>query len=103
MVLSKSTRQDMLELKLSGEMEKLLGFLLMVKMIDKVIYKRKGYSSFFVVGLSKMIIISTIFYFISRVSKSAVLFYMLGLSVVVAAIMAEAIYQFYRSFNNGRA
>ena len=87
---------------LLGSVISQVGFLLMIHMIDKCLKKKKGFLLFFITGLGKMVVISLAFFLISRVSKTAVLFYMGGISLIVAAIMAEAVSQFFRSFRNGR-
>jgi hypothetical protein len=87
---------------LSGSLISVLGFLLMISMIDRCLKKKRGSSLFFIAGIAKMLVISCVFYFISRISKTGILFYMLGLSVIVIAIIAEAVYQFFRSSLNGR-
>jgi chromate transport protein ChrA len=58
---------------------------------------------FFLLAVSKLLVISGVFYLVSRAGDSAVLFHILGLSVIVLAIFVEAGYQLYRSFSNGRA
>ena len=57
---------------------------------------------FFFVAFFKIFLISVIFYPISRISESAVLFYILGLSIIVFATMVEGMIQLVRNFSNGR-
>lgn len=80
-----------------------LGFLLMIKVVDRILQNKKGQALFFLAALLKMGVIAAIFYAVSRISETAVLFYILGLSMIVFSIMVEGIYQLYRSFSNGRA
>lgn len=78
------------------------GFFIMIKLIDKCLFKDKGISLLFLISLLKMGLIAVIFYFISKISEEATLFFLLGLSVIVISIMIEGAYQFYRSFSNDR-
>jgi hypothetical protein len=77
-------------------------FLIMIKLTDKCLFKGKGNILFFLMTFLKMAIITIIFYFISKISEKATLFFLLGLSVIVISIMIEGAYQFYRSFSNDR-
>lgn len=74
------------------------GFLVMIKMTVRYLKRGKGQSLFFLAVFFKMIIITGFFYLVSQVSKTAVMMYILGLFVVIAAIMTEAVYQFCGSF-----
>lgn len=79
------------------------GFFIMIKLIDKCLFKGKGITLLFLISFLKMGLIAVIFYFISKISEKATLFFLLGLSVIVISIMVEGAYQFYRSFSNDRA
>ena len=79
------------------------GFFIMIKLIDKCLFKGKGITLLFLISFLKMGLIAVIFYFISKISEKATLFFLLGLSVIVISIMIEGAYQFYRSFSNDRA
>ena len=69
----------------------------MIMLIDRCLKQGKGQWLFFVVAFLKMAAITGGFYLASRVSKNAVLIYILGLSVIVLAIMSEALYKLFRS------
>lgn len=86
---------------LLGTLISIVGFLVMIKMIDRVLSKGKGRGLFFLAAFAKLAVISLVFYLASRVSGSSVLFYILGLSVIFIAILFEGIYQFRRSRING--
>lgn len=77
-------------------------FFIMIKLIDRCLFKGKGITLFFFISLLKMGLIAVVFYFISKISEKATLFFLLGLSVIVISIMIEGAYQFYRSFSNDR-
>ncbi len=79
------------------------GFFIMIKLIDKCLFKGKGITLLFLISFLKMGLIAVVFYFISKISEKATLFFLLGLSVIVISIMIEGAYQFYRSFSNDRA
>ncbi len=79
----------------------LLGFSIMIKLIDKYFKTGKGKALFFLFMFSKLALISAIFYPVSRISEEAILFYILGLSVIVISTITEGIYQIYRSFTHG--
>lgn len=94
----------------SGAIISISGFILMIKMTDRVLNKRKGQLLFAGALVLKLGIIALSLYLVSRVSGSAVLFLILGLSIIVIAIGMEGIYQLYLSRNknmkdvcNGRA
>jgi len=78
-----------------------LGYYLMIRVVDKVIGKKRGKGLFILTGLGKMILISVIFILISRYSEAAVLFYLLGLSVIIVSIIGEGGRQLFRSFKDG--
>jgi hypothetical protein len=90
---------------LSGGILSIFGLILTIKMIDRILKpeKKRGQGPFFVVGGLKLAVISAVFYLVSRISETAVLFYILGLSVIPLSVFIEGGYQLYRSFSNGRA
>ncbi|MCK4764427.1 MAG: hypothetical protein KAW12_19665 [Candidatus Aminicenantes bacterium] len=65
----------------------------MIKLIDRIFKKRKGQVLFFAAGFLKMAVIAATFYPVSRISETAVLFYILGFSVIVLSIMIEGVLQ----------
>ncbi|MCP5104743.1 MAG: hypothetical protein GY950_15265 [bacterium] len=73
------------------------GYFVLIRMVDRCLKKGKGQALFFAAALLKMAVIAGGFYLASRVAKTAVLMYMLGLLAIVAAIMVEALFQFCRS------
>lgn len=77
------------------------GFMMMIKIIDRIITAGKGTGLFFISGFFKLVIIAAIFYPISKISESAVLFYILGLSTIVISILFESCYQLFRKMSNG--
>ena len=77
------------------------GFVIMVKLVDKYFSKGEGKAALFSFMLFKFAIIAAIFYPVSKISETAVLFYILGLSAIVISTMIEGFYQIYRSFRNG--
>ena len=90
---------------LLGGIISISGFLLMTKMTDRVLKRRKKIEKrlFFLAGFIKLAVIAAVFYLVSRISETAVLFHILGLSIIFISILVEGIYQFYRSAANGRA
>lgn len=79
------------------------GFLMMIKLLDRVIQKGRGIPLFLTGGLIKLIVIATLFYLFSKISENAVLFYMLGLSVITLSILTEGGYQLFKGKDRGRA
>lgn len=82
----------------------------MIKMTDRVLKNGKGQLLFAMALFFKLGVIALSVYLVSRVSSSAVLFHILGLSIIVIAIGMEGIYQLFHSRNknmesvfNGRA
>jgi len=81
----------------------ILGFLIMIKLLDKQLASARGKAWFFSGAFAKLVLIALLFYPVSRISETAVLCYILGLSVVVIATLVEGIYQIFRILSNGRA
>lgn len=81
----------------SGFIISVTGYIVMIRLIDRCLKQGRGQWLFFAAALLKMTAIAGGFYLASRISKTAVLIYILGLSVIVLAIMAEALYKLYRS------
>ena len=94
-----------------GAMISIVGFLAMIKMTDLVLKKGKGQWLIILALLVKLAVIGLVLYLVARISGRAVLFHVLGLSIMVIAIGAEGVYQVYlsrsknlnRSVSNGRA
>lgn len=88
-----------------GALVSVVGFLVTVRMTDRVLKLHKGQFLFFLVSALKLAVIVALVYLIVCFSSSekSVLFFILGLSVLVIAISVEGIYQLYRSIANGRA
>lgn len=80
----------------------IFGFIIMTKLLDRYLKRGRGKVLFFFAAFFKIILISIIFYFISRISETAVLFYIQGLSIVVFATLVEGMIQLVRNFSNGR-
>ncbi len=78
-----------------------LGYRLMIRVVDRVIAKRKGKGLLLLAGLGKMILISVVFIIVSKYSEPAVLFYMLGLSVIILSVAVEGGGYIFRSYKDG--
>lgn len=76
----------------------------MIKMIDRILKKGKGQGLFFLALSGQLVVITLAFYLVTRIAKGAVLYHILGLSIIVLAIFMEGIYQLSRkrSVPNGR-
>ena len=79
-----------------------LGFLVMIRTLDRYIRLRRGMAPFFMVSLAKLAVIVLFFFIASRISEQAVMFFLLGLSVVVMAVLIEGGIQLLRSLTHGR-
>ncbi len=86
---------------LCGSGVSFLGFFVMVKTVSRILDKKKGKGLFFLSGVVKMSVIGALFILISKHSETAVLFYMLGLSVIVFSITIEGVSQLFRSKKYG--
>lgn len=93
-----------------GAILSISGFILMIKMTDRVLNKGKGQLFFTMVLFCKLSVIALSVYLVSRFSGSALLFLILGLSIIVIAIGLEGIFQLFHFRNknmkgvfNGRA
>lgn len=73
------------------------GYVVMINLVDRCLKRGKGQWLFFVAAFLKMVAIAGGFYLASRISEAAVLMYLLGISIIVLAIMAEALYKLFRS------
>lgn len=73
----------------------------MVKLVDKYFNKGEGMGALLIFMFIKFTIIAALFYPVLKISETAVLFYILGLSAIVISTMIEGLYQIYRSFRNG--
>jgi H+/Cl- antiporter ClcA len=80
----------------------ILSFWVMIKLVDRYLKKNRGKFLFFTATFLKIIIISLVFYFLSRLSESAVLYFILGLSTIVISILIEGTCQIFRTASNGR-
>ncbi|HDP94407.1 MAG TPA: hypothetical protein ENN40_03495 [Candidatus Aminicenantes bacterium] len=79
-----------------------LGFLVMTRALDRYMRLRRGMGPFFMVSLAKLVVIVLFFLIASRISEQVVLFFLLGLSVVVMAVLVEGGIQLLRSLTHGR-
>ena len=77
------------------------GFILMIKLIDKILKTKKGNGLFFLFGFFKMVVIALVFYPISKISDIAVVIYIYGLSTIILAIMVEGGYQLFKKQYHG--
>lgn len=82
-----------------GAVISILGFMLMIKMTDRVLTRGKGHMLFTLALLAKLAVIAFSVYLVSSSRGDALLFYILGLSIIVIVIGMEGIYQFYHSRN----
>ncbi|MCX6584150.1 MAG: ATP synthase subunit I [Candidatus Aminicenantes bacterium] len=73
------------------------GFVVLIRTVDRCLKKGKGQFLFFTAAFLKMAAIAGGFFLASRVSKTAVILYIVGLLSMVAAIMAHALYLVCRS------
>ena len=81
----------------SGAIISISGFVIMIKMTDRVLNTGKGQLLFAMALFFKLGVIALSVYLVSRVSIIAVLFHILGLSIIVIAIGMEGIYQLFHS------
>lgn len=79
----------------------MIGFLWIIRLIDRIMKKGTGKLLFLAAELVKMGVITGSFLLLARRSDGAALSYFLGISVVVAAILMEGLYQLYGSFRHG--
>jgi len=81
----------------SGFIISVTGYVVMINLVNRCLKRGKGQWLFFAAAFLKMVAIAGGFYLASRISKAAVLMYILGISVIVLAIVAEALYKLFRS------
>lgn len=68
----------------------------MSRIIDRYLKKGHNQALYFVVSLIRLVVISGGFYLAIRVARHAVIFYILGLLVTIAALFTEAVMQLFR-------
>jgi len=85
----------------SGTVISLSGFLIMIKVVDKLLTKKTGKLFFFSVTFVKLGLITVISIIIARYREFGFIFYIIGLSVVVFAVIIEGVVQLYRSMRYG--
>ena len=56
---------------------------------------------FFLLAQAKLLVIAGIFYAFSRLTKSGIVFFIQGITVIYLAIMIEGLIQFHRNSCNG--
>lgn len=78
------------------------GFIIMVKITDRYLRKRRGRGLLFLASFLKITLIMAIFYPVSKISEQAVLFFILGLSVLVISTLIEGLYQLFLIFSHDR-
>ena len=71
----------------------ILSFVILIRLVDRILDSGSGKGLYFLLTLAKMIGIAGMFFLVSRISEGAVLFFILGLSAVVFAILAEAVHR----------
>lgn len=77
-----------------------LGFYISIKTLDRFLKKKKGKPLVFLVFFLKLIFITISFYPVSHISEKAIIFYITGISVIVMAMMLEAISLIFRYESN---
>ncbi len=73
------------------------GYVVMIQTVDRCLKKGKGQLLFFTATFLKMAAITGGFFLASRISKTAVILYIVGLLSIAAAIMAHALFLVFRS------
>ena len=73
------------------------GYIVLIRMVDRCLKKGKGQFLFFITAFLKMTAITGGFFLASRISKTAVILYILGILSIPTAIMGHAFFLFCRS------
>lgn len=91
---------------LLGSIISLTGFLVMIRMTDRVLNRGKGQLLYFLVMTLKLGVVAGVFYLVSRSAgehiDGAAIWFLVGLSVIVIALAMEGVYQVYRSVSHAR-
>jgi hypothetical protein len=77
------------------------GFIIMIKTFDSYVAGQKR-GALLIVSLSKLTLITTLYYLLSLHSMIAVMSFTLGLLIIVGGIMVEGAFQMYTGLFNGR-
>lgn len=78
-----------------------LGLKIMMIQVDKFLFKGQGSQlPFFFIHLSKLTILALAFFGATQISQGAALFFILGISVMVLAILSEGIYLMVRGLRH---
>lgn len=70
------------------------GYIVLIRMVDRCLQKGKGQFLFFTMAFFKMAAITGGFFLASRISKTAVVLYILGILSIPTAIMGNALFLF---------
>lgn len=73
------------------------GFIILIRTVDRCLKKGKGQFLFFMATFLKMAAITGGFFLASRISKTAVILYIVGVLSTVGVIMAHALFLLFRS------
>ena len=85
-------------ISITGAAISMSGFVLLIRSTDRLLEKGKGKVMFFLLAQAKLVIIAGVFYALSRLAKTGIVFYVQGIAVVYLAIMIDALIP-----GNGRA
>jgi hypothetical protein len=77
-------------ISLTGAAISITGFVLLIKSTDRMLKKGKGKVMFFLLAQGKLLIIAGVFYALSRLTKSGIIFYVQGITITYLAIVIEA-------------
>jgi hypothetical protein len=88
-------------ISITGAAVSITGFVLLIKSTDRMLKKGKGKTMFFLLAQVKLLIIAGIFYALSRLTKTGVIFYIQGIAVIYLAIMIEGLSNLCGSLGNG--
>jgi hypothetical protein len=88
-------------ISLTGAAISITGFVLLIKSTDRMLKKGKGKVMFFLLAQGKLLIIAGVFYALSRLTKSGIIFYVQGIAITYLAIVIDAVINLSGSLGHG--
>ena len=88
-------------ISITGAAISIAGFVLLIKSTDRMLKKGKGKVMFFLLAQVKLLIIAGVFYALSRLTKTGLVFYVQGIVIIYLAIMIEGLLNLARRLGNG--
>jgi len=88
-------------ISLTGAAISITGFALLIRSTDRMLKKGKGKAMFFVLTQVKLLVIALAFYLFSLLTKTGIVFFIQGISIVYLAIMVFGLIKLSGKLHHG--